>query len=204
MDFKAVTAFCAAAGLSKSTNPYPVKHKKHGLAMSDLNNSPKTNNVLGRCRRFPVTVMLSYMLHVVHLTVIQQEHKDAHLYICWWFYPGWPWLTQFFHICEDRKKENQDQWLQADSLESTVCMSASPGVPRLPTGAHTNTYALCQFRRAAFALALSGEGCKSVPRSSVPQTALQAKSILLQAWICTTLTELPAGISCTNTTKVAF
>lgn len=31
LDFRAVTAFCAAAGLSKSTKPYPARESKHWL-----------------------------------------------------------------------------------------------------------------------------------------------------------------------------
>lgn len=28
-------------------------------------------------------------------------------YLCtgWCFYPGWPWLTQFFHTCNDRERK---------------------------------------------------------------------------------------------------
>ena len=36
-------------------------------------------------------------------------NDTAHLYICWWFYPGWPWLIQSCHTFGDKKKPNKKQ-----------------------------------------------------------------------------------------------
>lgn len=123
----------------------------------------EVNNFLGPAADACLLGRLGYMLtasRLAHLTVIlQQRCKNtrakptraagaAHLYTCWWFYPGWPLSTQFCHICEDRNKEKkkQDQRLRADWQESATCTLALLNVPGLPTGAHMNMDSVCEWR----------------------------------------------------------
>lgn len=34
-----------------------------------------------------------------------KDNNTTHLYICWWFYPRWPWSRQSCHTCGDKDKQ---------------------------------------------------------------------------------------------------
>lgn len=97
-----------------------------------------------------------------------------------------------------------------DASRLAGIQSLHVSLPRCPEAAYRCTHehlrsVSIQDQRAVCALVLSGEGCKRVPRSSVPQTALQGlKHFTAGQALHYSFTELPASLSCTNTMKVAF
>lgn len=112
--------------------------------------------------------------------------KDrTHLYICWWFYPGWPWWKLSCHTFKYRKKKKKtwinDAVMTINPLISYAYQSCHTSPGCTSTGVNTTMHSfvlLCQSsateRSSASALlSLSAEVCysDSVPWCSLLQTA---------------------------------
>lgn len=71
--------------------------------------------------------------------------ETTHLYICWWFYPGWPWLTQSCHTFKDKIENvhvDSVKRMNSDPLYAYQSAHISSGC--VSTGVSMKIYSFCQ------------------------------------------------------------